>query len=307
MVTSSLDRKSVLSVCLLLFLQHPRLSDAACGNSTLTDCKNGGECNEDGTCECPHGYSGPVCEHTVVSKAILVLVCIMPAITWTIVCCYGCRSYRAKIKRQRRRASARANRQRATSDEDDIVPVDDDPPGYDQAVHENPVAICGLDENPDWTFQTGVNYLELPPHYEDLINAIKSGKDMPTPVIIEMEPTNTVESSRTVGELEIEERGRGRGSQDTTHDEPSSSTTQSGINQESGCNSRIAREDSSSVLCRSHPGDEPSSLGTFSETATEEKVLSAPPNQRESGDEDPTALSQADSGGAPGQRDMRDQ
>ena len=42
---------------------------------------------------------------TVLSMTILVIVCIMPLITWTIVCCYGCKSRKSQnpsLHRRRR-------------------------------------------------------------------------------------------------------------------------------------------------------------------------------------------------------------
>ncbi|XP_038068860.1 uncharacterized protein LOC119738184 isoform X2 [Patiria miniata] len=277
---------SILNAFLFLLLLYPQSSATeVCGNSTLTDCKNDGVCLGDGTCECPGGYAGPKCETAVVSVAILVLVCIMPMITWTIICGYGWRSYRARVRRRRRRR-ARAG---SAPDAEANAPVDDDPPGYYQAVYENPV-VTGLGENPDWTTPPS-NYLELPPHYEDLINAIKSTEDMPTPVIIQMEPAEAGECSRPVGDLETltGEPRRLRGGPQTQSDQnedsevPDELPSQIGATRGLNCDCEIGRDDSSnSCMDQGTPDDEPSSFGTHSRPASEE---GAPPNQRETEDD----------------------
>ncbi|XP_033644485.1 uncharacterized protein LOC117304085 isoform X2 [Asterias rubens] len=172
---SNCDSNTIMGSCtdilnchivLLLMFTHSSVADS-CKNETLFPCLNDGKCVLD-KCVCQSGFSGSTCSNSSgpTNVVVLLLIGILPLITWTIVCCYGCSNLR-KTKARRRLRQLQVENQAGLRDLADGIPLHDDPPCYDQAVYSNPITISGLDENTDWTLQ-GEDTLIPPPHYDDL-------------------------------------------------------------------------------------------------------------------------------------------
>ncbi|XP_071960603.1 uncharacterized protein [Antedon mediterranea] len=96
-------------------------------DGSVYSCEHGGLCGPNKTCHCQAGYYGHSCEDQVVTTVIVVLICVMPPICWTVLCIYGCKNYDSS---QRQRNMDSVSRSFHTDDESVPAGLTDLPPRY---------------------------------------------------------------------------------------------------------------------------------------------------------------------------------
>ncbi|XP_072037938.1 uncharacterized protein [Amphiura filiformis] len=138
-------------------------------------CQNGGSCTLLG-CHCDGGFYGTVCQHSVINAVIVVVVCILPPASWTMVFCYGCKERRRKRRLRQLRRQRQIERNASTDNLSPSFFADDLPPSYSEIAHNNPIALCGMDEEPYQSYTDG----PPPPDYDDVLKkAIELGAILP--------------------------------------------------------------------------------------------------------------------------------
>ncbi|XP_033101748.1 uncharacterized protein LOC117104919 [Anneissia japonica] len=136
-------------------------------DGSVYTCEHGGLCGPNKTCHCQSGYYGHSCEDQVVTTVIVVLICVMPPICWTVLCIYGCKNYDSS---QRQRQMDSGSRSFHTDDESVPAGINDQPPCYNDVT--NPFHHSIRSHHIDHCGNT-----DHPPAYDEVMKAFRSIKN----------------------------------------------------------------------------------------------------------------------------------
>ncbi|XP_003724031.1 uncharacterized protein LOC100887996 [Strongylocentrotus purpuratus] len=138
-----------------------RGADLNCTGNTTT-CINNEVCRDVG-CVCPSSHYGSKCEFKITNALIIVLLCILPPVSWLAVCWYGAHSKGASglWPGSRERSSDEFEREA----EEEVI-EDHPPPTYDQSKNYDTAGTC---EGVNVTIQggPGSDDVEPPPSYQE--------------------------------------------------------------------------------------------------------------------------------------------